>query len=67
MNKKVTYINNMEDKDYSKIVGYSQIGGALGIIYGVYTKSGFLKGVGFYLLGSFVAGLISSGITSVKK
>ena len=57
----------MENQDYSKIVGYSQIGGALGIIYGVYTKSGFFKGVGFYLLGSFVAGLISSGITSVKK
>jgi len=57
----------MENKDYSKIVGYSQIGGAVGIIYAFSTKSGFFKGVGYYLVGSFVAGLIASGVTSVKK
>lgn len=57
----------MENKDYTKIVGYSQIGGAIGIIYAFSTKSGFFKGVGYYLVGSFLAGLVASGVSSIKK
>lgn len=50
-----------------KIVGVSQIGGLLGVIYAFQTKSGVLKGAGLYLLGSFAFGLGAMAYYNIKK
>jgi hypothetical protein len=50
-----------------KIVGVSQIGGLLGVIYAFQSKSGILKGTGFYLLGSFAFGLGAMAYYNIKK
>lgn len=55
------------DEANKKIVGVSQIGGLLGVIYAFQTKSGVLKGAGLYLLGSFAFGLGAMAYYNIKK
>jgi hypothetical protein len=50
-----------------KILGISQVGGLLGIVYAFQTKSGVLKGTGFYLLGTFAFGLGAMAFYNIKK
>jgi hypothetical protein len=50
-----------------KIVGISQIGGLLGIIYSFQKKSGALKGIGNYFVGSLAFGLGAMAYYNLKK
>lgn len=55
---------NLEQK---KIIGISQIGGLLGILYSFQNKSGALKGVGNYIVGTFAFGLGAMAYFNLKK
>jgi hypothetical protein len=50
------------DKEVShigKAIAIGQLGGVAGIVYAFSKKTGFWKGVGFYLIGSFTGGLLA--------
>jgi hypothetical protein len=55
---------NVEQK---KIIGISQIGGLLGILYSLQNKSGLLKGTGNYFIGTFALGLGAMAYFNLKK
>jgi len=55
---------NLEQK---KIIGISQIGGLLGILYSFQNKSGLLKGTGNYFIGTFALGLGAMAYFNLKK
>lgn len=50
-----------------RIVGISQIGGLLGIIYSFQKKSGVLKGTGNYFVGTLAFGLGAMAYYNLKK
>lgn len=50
----------------AKIVGISQIGGLIGVVYSFNKNTGVLKGFGNYLLGSFVFGLGAMAYYNLK-
>lgn len=50
-----------------KIVGISQIGGLLGIIYSIKKESGALKGVGNYFVGTLAFGLGAMAYYNLRK
>jgi hypothetical protein len=49
------------------IVGISQVGGLVGIVYSFNKNTGVLKGFGNYLLGSLVFGLGAMAYYNLKK
>lgn len=59
--------NNTKDSNLGKMVGYGQIGGLAGIGYAFYKKTGFWKGAGLYLLGSFVGALAAAAVMNITK
>jgi hypothetical protein len=58
--------NNM-NVEQKKIIGISQIGGLLGILYSFQNKSGVLKGVGNYFIGTLTLGLGAMAYFNLKK
>ena len=55
---------NVEQK---KIIGVSQIGGLLGILYSFQKESGVLKGTGNYFIGTIAFGLGAMAYFNLKK
>lgn len=55
---------NVEQK---KIIGVSQIGGLMGILYSFQKERGVLKGVGNYFIGTFIFGLGAMAYFNLKK
>jgi len=48
-----------EVSQIGKAIAIGQLGGVAGIVYAFAKKTGFWKGVGFYLIGSFTGGLLA--------
>ena len=61
--------NHTNDKKdlLGKSIAIGQIGGLIGIGYAFYAKTGFWKGVGLYIVGSFAGSLAGAAYYNFKK